>query len=319
MLHGGMRHEDRLIINAYGELQRLDGAADTHIYDPSVHKNVHKFLTLVKTRTSFNLKPDDQTFAAIRNMFTSMVGNKRQEIISSIDIYTEFQDVLGPMRAEQINWLWTTYIEFAKRLPKYKEDIEIIRRRRILIDGTLISEQQANMIYADELEARNKYWCKVYVKVYGADAVTPYIHRYANHLADGYRRWGDLYNLIGEGFEYSHFIARRSYESSNNKIRGRGEVSKFLKHLLLKRLRCAYYEKILNYKYNCNGKKIYNNDIEETIDENENFEEMIIQQELNDQEMNEDEEYEDEEYENEAYEDEENIQNVNDGDSDNSF
>jgi hypothetical protein len=282
-----MRQEDRLIINAYGELQKIDGAADSDKFSAVTHTNVNKFLTLVKTRTNFNFSPEGHTFSAIRNMFTSMVGDKRNEIIASIDIFDEFKDVFGHERARRINWLWETFNDFIQDLPFYKDDIQEIRQGRPLINGELISEHQANMIYADALEKRNKYWVDVYVRVYGASAVTPYIHRFANHIADAYRRWGDLYLLNGEGFECSHKVARIRYEYSNNKKRGKGKVGQFLKPLLLKSLRCAYFEKTLNYTYNSKGEKIqhqlYENDFLGGRNNTEIIDENDVEEELNEE------------------------------------
>lgn len=233
-------------------MMRRDGVRDDNIFVSLVHVNVAKLVNLIITRVSFNIHPEGLTFSTIRNMVTSMVGNKRDLIFSTIDIFDEFRVELGPNRARQVCWLWDTFNEFCEDLPYYDDEIQAICRRN---PAANLNELQARMIYADELEARNKYWCRVFSQVYDKCDVTPYIHRFAMHLPNSYRRHGDVFLFHNEGFECSNKIAKTRYEQSNNKIR-RVNTPKFLKPLLQKSLRCSYYSKLANYKYNRFGKKI---------------------------------------------------------------
>jgi hypothetical protein len=122
--------------------------------------------------------------------------------------------------------------------------------------GIPVNAQYA--VFADFIEARTKYWTSVYIKLYGAANVTPYIHRFANHLADCYRRHGNIYLCHLQGMENSNQVASRNYRSGNNKQRVH---MIYLKQLLLKSLRVAVLEKELGYCFNCRGRKIiFNND-----------------------------------------------------------
>jgi hypothetical protein len=203
-LHLVARIKDALFIQMYGDMMKKDNALDQTAFVAIRHVNVAKLINLIITRTSFNFNPEGHTFQAIRNYFTSMVGNRRDQIFSTINIAVEFQVELGRNRADQVGWLWGKFNQFCENLPFYKDHIEAIRQRD---PAANLTDEQARMIYANELEARNKHWCKMFAYVYSNADVTPYIHRFAMHLADSYRRHGDVFLFHNEGFEQSHRVA----------------------------------------------------------------------------------------------------------------
>jgi hypothetical protein len=257
-LHQVARVKDELFAKMYIDMMRIDKVEDQDIFVASRHVNVAKLINLIITRTSFNFNPEGLTFQTIKNYFTSMVGNRRDQIFSTIDIFDEFQEELGSNIARQVSWLWDTFNEFCEDLPFYKDHIQAICQRNPTAN---LTEHQARMIYADELEARNKYWVKVFTNVYENCDVTPYIHRFAMHLPNSYRKHGDVFLFHNEGFEQSHKVAKTRYEHSNNKIRRVG-TAKFLKSLLQKTLRCSYLQKCLPYTYNRTGKRVMKNQIQ---------------------------------------------------------
>jgi hypothetical protein len=257
-LHLVARIKDQLFIKMFNDMLRLDRAHNHTRFVARRHVNVSKLINLIITRTSFNFNPEGLSCETIKNYFTSMIGNRRDQIFSQIDISVEFQVELGPNRANQVGWLWETFNQFCEDLPYYKDHIQAIRQRN---PEANLTEIQARMIYADELEARNKHWCKVFTHVYSAADVTPYIHRFAIHLADIYRRYGDAFLFHNEGFEQSHRVAKLRYEHSNNKIRRVG-TARFLKPLLQKTLRCSYLQKRLRYTYSRKGKRSMKNNIQ---------------------------------------------------------
>lgn len=269
-LHMTNRVTDKLFLNFMNDLLIADDAMDG-IYIPEKHKNVNMFLTLIKDKAKINIHCAGYTFIGIKNVLTSLTGDQRLAILSSIDINEHFRGSLG-QKAELINWLWSWFYNTIICLKNYDE-------KTTERPFDVPNRNQVGRIDPDSLNNRNKLWCENYVSHYGAHNVTPYIHRFANHLADSYRRHGDVDKANCQGLEKSNHMLRRRYENANNKVRGQGATYKFLKPLLMKSLRLMYLQKNLNYHYDCNGKKILTN-------VRQLWEEEVEEQDEEDQDIN---------------------------------
>jgi hypothetical protein len=234
-MHGIHRIGDKESINMINDCMFNDNAPDG-IYKANKHPTVHKFLELCKNEAGLNINPEGYTFKDIKNIFRSLTGDQRKRVMA-IDIKLHFQGILE--HADLIGGLWEWFNNIVESMSKYEK--------------LGVHESQAQMPFADFIDQRTKLWCDLYTDLYGTANVTPYIHRFSNHLGDHYRRHGNIYLCHLQGMENSNQVAGRRYTNGNNKQRVH---MVYLKQLIKKSLRIAVLEKKLGYFFNCKGKKV---------------------------------------------------------------
>jgi hypothetical protein len=301
-MHMEHRMGDKLKVNFLNDCMLFDGNLhDEMVHDNQLHRASDRFLTLVKRVAKINIQVAGKTYGEIKNNLKRLKGYQSERIFASINIYEHFHDLFDE-RARITSWLWETFYKTMRSLSDYEGRVDQLKLNlqadiqradqnpALLLNNELRLQQQQRIeqmrlldspdqaerererlnFFSRELDTSNKYWVNIYIHLYGQANVTPYIHRFAHHLGESYRTNGNINFCSCEGFEKSHHLIRLMYERANNKQRGTGRINKYLRPLLMKTLRLAYFQRTLNYFYNSKGKKIYNQERLENDDEIEN-------------------------------------------------
>jgi hypothetical protein len=209
LLHMKNRISDVLFICFLNNLSVLDNVCVT--FDPKRHTHLAKFLEEVKTKCKINIAPIGVSLSGIKNIFKSLTGDQRTSVLKQIKIKSMYQGTLE--KADRIEWLWSWFYEIMHYLTTHTAPVD-----------------------PENLKIRCQRWLKVFIEVYPAKRVTPYMHRFAMHLYEAYILHGDvnLYNL--QGFEKTNDMLRQKYLRASNRRKN------YIKQVLEKCLRVCHLE-----------------------------------------------------------------------------
>jgi hypothetical protein len=216
LLHMKNRITDVLFVCFLNSLSRLDNHFST--YDPKKHLHLKKFLEEVQTKCKMNIDPVGVSLNGIKNIFKSLTGDQRTLLIKEIKIKSLYGGVLE--NADRVEWLWSWFYQIMNYLSTHKTPVD-----------------------PEKLKNRCQTWLKVFIEVYPNKHVTPYMHRFAMHLYEGYIDHKDvnLYNL--QGFEKTNDILRQRYLRSSNRRKN------YVRQILEKCLRVSHLEIALDFAF----------------------------------------------------------------------
>ncbi len=206
MLHLFLRISDVLIDLLYVNMIQLDNGVLTNDLSkrPFVSKFFDFFRTTCKLRRPFYW---DNTDFKLRD-FT---GTEKCVIFQNINI---FELANEHSNIENLNFIWTEF-------------------------WSIYNSVKENSITAEILKEKTSHWTIIFLNVYHASHITPYMHAFKSHLHEFIQLHGDVNAFNLEGLEKLNDLTTTHFFRSTNK-------KSFLKQLIEKRNRMDYLNLVCN-------------------------------------------------------------------------